>query len=267
MVTLIEWGMTGLLGLVVGSFVNVLIVRLPRMIEREYEAGLDDAPAYNLATPASHCPVCQTPLSWRDKWPVLSFVGLRGRCRHCGVAISWQYPAVELLTALWFVAMVGVYGPGVTAGCWAVWGAALLALACIDARTCYLPDAITQPLCWAGLLAASLGWIGVDLSSAVWGAVAGYLMLWSVALAFKWLRGMDGMGAGDFKLLAALGAWLGWQSLSVLVLVACVLGIAQGLLRPRAEREAQPHFPFGPSLCLAGVLVWGWGRGQPLGLF
>jgi leader peptidase (prepilin peptidase)/N-methyltransferase len=265
MATLIDWGMAGLLGLAIGSFLNVVIARLPRMIEREFESGAD-ATAFNLSTPASHCPACLTPLTWRDKWPVLSFVWLRGRCRHCGAAISWLYPAVEVLTALWFVAMVGLYGMGVTAWCWSAWGAGLIALACIDARTHYLPDAITQPLCWAGLLAASLGWIGVDLNSAVWGAVAGYLMLWSVAWVFRRLRGVEGMGAGDFKLLAALGAWLGWQSLSVLVLVASVLGIAQGLLRPRALREAQPYFPFGPSLCLAGVLVLIWGRGQPVGL-
>ncbi len=263
MLTPIEWGLTGLLGLVVGSFLNVVIARLPRMIEREFDSQADVA-AFNLSTPASHCPACLTPLTWRDKWPLLSFLWLRGRCRHCGAAISWQYPAVELLTALWFVGMAWVYGVSLTAACWSFWGAALIALACIDARTYYLPDAITQPLCWAGLMAASLGWIGVDLTSALWGAVLGYLMLWSVAGVFRLLRGIEGMGGGDFKLLAALGAWFGWQSISVLVLVACVLGMGHGLLRSRAQRLAQPHFPFGPSLCLAAVLLWVWGRGQPV---
>ena len=143
-------------------------------------------------------------------------------------------------------------------------GAALIALAFIDARTQYLPDILTQPLCWAGLLASSLGWLSVDLQSAVWGAVIGYGLLWAVALAYRLLKGVEGMGAGDFKLLAALGAWLGWQNISMLVLLASVMGIAHGLLRPRARRELSPHFPFGPSLCLAAVVILFWGHGQPV---
>ena len=261
---LIAGGMAALLGLVVGSFLNVVIMRLPRMIEHEMDADPSEPPAFNLAQPASHCPACLTPLTWRDKWPLLSYVWLRGHCRHCGAAISWQYPLVEACTALWFVAMTYFFGPTGTAVCWGLWGAALLALACIDARTHYLPDDITLPLCWVGLVAASLGYIAVDLHSALWGAVGGYVLFWGVAQVFRRLRGIDGMGAGDFKLLAALGAWLGWQNLSLLVLLASVLGIAHGLWRPRAERAAAPHFPFGPSLCLAAAVVLIWGRGQPV---
>lgn len=256
----IEWGWAGLLGLIVGSFLNVVIVRLPRMLEQDGHSS-EDAP-FNLALPASHCQACLTPLTWRDNWPLLSFVMLRGRCRHCGAGLSWQYPVVEAMTAIWFAAMVAWWGNIPTAWCWSLWGAALIALAFIDARTQYLPDIITQPLCWAGLLAASLGWLAADLQSALWGAVIGYLMLWSVAEVYRLLKGMQGMGAGDFKLLAALGAWLGWQNLSMLVLMASVMGIAHGLMRPRAQREQSPHFPFGPSLCLAGGLVFLWGRGQ-----
>jgi leader peptidase (prepilin peptidase)/N-methyltransferase len=258
----IEWGLVGVLGLVIGSFLNVVIVRLPRMLERDPRQA--DEPAYNLAQPASHCPACLTPLAWRDKWPLVSFMVLRGRCRHCGVGLSWQYPMVEAMTALWFALMAAWFGNTPTAWCWAFWGATLIALAFIDARTQYLPDALTQPLCWAGLMASSLGWLSVDLQSALWGAVLGYGLLWAVALIYRLLKGIEGMGAGDFKLLAALGAWLGWQNLSMLVLLASVMGIAQGLARPKKQREESPHFPFGPSLCLAGVLILMVGRGQPV---
>ena len=264
MTTWIEWGMAGLLGLLVGSFLNVVIVRLPRMIEREWQSDPTDGPVFNLARPASHCTVCLTPLSWRDKWPLLSHVLLRGRCRYCGTALSWQYPWVEALSAVWFMAMVAWFGVSPAAACWSAWGAVLIALSFIDARTQYLPDGLTQPLCWAGLMAASLGWIAVDVQSALWGAVMGHLLLWSLAHAYKWLKGTEGMGGGDAKLLAALGAWLGWQNISVLVLLASVLGLVHGLSRPRTLREQSPHFPFGPSLCLAAALLLGWGRGEPV---
>ena len=156
------------------------------------------------------------------------------------------------------------WGLSVTALCWAGFGSALLVLSFIDAKHQWLPDDITLPLCWAGLLAAGAGLIAVDLWSAVLGASVGYVLLWGVAQAYWLIKKQQGMGQGDFKLLAALGAWLGWQSISMLVLMASILGIAHGLLRPRSVRLASPHFPFGPSLCLAATLLVMGGRGQPV---
>ncbi len=266
------------LGLLVGSFLNVVISRLPRMLERQWRedslvflatdsatpSASDDGDTarFDLAHPASHCPQCQSPIFWQDKLPILSFVFLRGRCRQCGQAISLRYPLVEALTAVWFATAAWLWGSDITALCWALWGAVLIALAFIDAEHQLLPDNLTLPLCWAGLLASTLGWIAVDPISALWGAALGYLLLWMVAQVYLRLRGQVGMGQGDFKLLAALGAWLGWQNLSMLLLLACVMGICHGLLRPRAHRLASPHFAFGPSLCLAAVVVLWVGRGQ-----
>jgi leader peptidase (prepilin peptidase) / N-methyltransferase len=267
------------LGLLVGSFLNVVISRLPRMLARQWReeslaflasdpsplAGPGEAEdRLNLSQPASHCPQCRHPIRWRDNLPLLSFGALRGRCRHCDHAISWRYPLVEALTGAWFACAALVWGGNITAFCWALWGAALIALAFIDAEHQLLPDNLTLPLCWLGLLASTLGWIAVDPVSAVWGAAVGYLLLWGVAQAYERLRGQVGMGQGDFKLLAALGAWLGWQNLSLLLLLACALGIAHGLLRPREQRQASAHFAFGPSLCLAALVVVLWGRGQPV---
>ena len=264
------------LGLIVGSFVNVVIARLPRMLERRWREddpdassaighdGSTDARPLDLARPPSHCPQCLAPIRWYDNLPVLSFLMLRGRCRDCGQAIPWRYPVVEAMTGLWFALCVAVWGLSLTSVCWAAWGAVLMALAFIDAAHQLLPDDLTLPLCWAGLLASTLGWIAVDPISAVWGAAIGFLLLWGVAWVYAQLRGLEGMGQGDFKLLAALGAWLGWQNLSLLLLIACVLGIAHGLWRPREQRVASPHFAFGPSLALAAVTVALWGRGHPV---
>ncbi len=263
------------LGLVVGSFLNVVIDRLPRMMERRWreecqalvepQATLTQ-PRFDLAHPASHCPHCLAPIRWHDNIPLWGFVYLRGRCRDCGQPIPWRVLWVEALTGLWFVFSVWNWGFDLAALCWALWGSALIALAFIDAQEQCLPDDLTLPLCWAGMLASTLGWIAVDPVSAIWGAAIGYLLLWGVAQAYERARGQVGMGQGDFKLLAALGAWLGWQNLSLLLLIACVLGIAHGLMRPRAQRLASPHFAFGPSLCLAGFALAGWGRGQPVWL-
>jgi leader peptidase (prepilin peptidase)/N-methyltransferase len=270
------------LGLIIGSFVNVVIVRLPLMLERQWREDslaflaqdaatpqADDPVGcgrFDLTQPASHCPHCQTPLSWPNKFPLLSFLALGGRCRHCGQAISWRYPLVEALTGVWFALTAWLWGPDLTALCWALWGAVLIALAFIDAEHQLLPDSLTLPLCWAGLLASTQGWIAVDPVSALWGAASGYLLVWFVGQAYLRLRGQIGMGQGDYKLLAALGAWLGWQNLSLLLLLACVLGICHGLMRPRSERQASPHFAFGPSLCLAAAAVLLLGRGQAVPL-
>ena len=256
--------LAALLGLVLGSFVNVVIHRLPLMLEREWQAELEShetpSPPFNLAVPASHCPHCQHPLRWFDNLPLLSFVWLRGRCRHCQAAIAWQYPAVELATAAIFVWSFGRHGLSASALAWAGLATTLLALAVIDARTTLLPDALTQPLTWAGLMAASLGWSDVLLPEALWGAVAGYVFLWSVYWLFRLSTGREGMGQGDFKLMAALGAWFGWQALIALLLMASLTGLAHGLwLRVSQRLPTDGYIPFGPFLAGAGgvLMVWG----------
>jgi leader peptidase (prepilin peptidase)/N-methyltransferase len=191
---------------------------------------------------------------------VLSFVLLRGRCRHCQAPISWQYPAVELATAALFAWQFSRYGLSAQALVWAGFSCALLALAVIDARTTLLPDALTQPLTWAGLLAAGLGYSGVGLPDALWGAVGGYLFLWLVYWAFRLVTGKEGMGQGDFKLLAALGAWFGWQALLALILIASLSSLVIGLgLLWRRRLNADGRIPFGPFLALAGLVLMLWG--------
>jgi leader peptidase (prepilin peptidase) / N-methyltransferase len=266
------WIGVALLGLVVGSFLNVVIHRLPRMLEAQWaqapqEQAPDSHPAllppaqpYNLAVPGSHCPHCGHVLSWTEKMPVVSYLVLKGRCRQCHAPIGWRYPAMELLTAGLFAWSFSRYGLSATALAWAGFAAALVTLAAIDADTTLLPDAISQPLVWSGLLAASLGLSHVGLSVALWGAVAGYLFLWSVYWLFKWVTGKEGMGQGDFKLLAALGAWLGWPALLSLVLIASLTGVAGGLwLRLRQRMPEDGYIPFGPFLALAGLWVMAFG--------
>lgn len=263
------WTLIGLFGLVVGSFLNVVIHRLPQMLEAQWAAEArahagheppDGGAAYNLAVPGSHCPHCHAALRWSDNIPVLSYLWLRGRCRTCQSPIGWRYPAVELLTCALFVWSFAVHGVGASALAWAGFASALLALAAIDADTQLLPDAITQPLVWAGLLAAAWQLSGQSLPDALWGAVAGYLFLWAVYWLFKLLTGKEGMGQGDFKLLAALGAWLGWPALISLVLIASLSGVAGGLfLRARGQLGEDGYIPFGPFLAFAGWWVMTWG--------
>lgn len=270
------WVVSAVLGLIVGSFLNVVIHRLPRMLERRWAAecaalqapaadgiGGAAAPAparYDLLAPRSHCPACHTPIRWHHNIPVLSWLVLRGRCAACAAPIPWRYPLVEALTGLAFALVFARHGAGAATVAW--WGfmAAVLALAFIDWDTTLLPDDITLPLVWAGLIAAATGLSGVALPDALWGAVAGYLSLWSVYWAFKLLTGKEGMGYGDFKLLAALGAWLGWSALIPLVLVASALGAVVGLVMKasNALREGR-YVPFGPFLAFGGLLVWGLG--------
>ena len=261
---LIPIALAALLGLAVGSFLNVLIHRLPLMLERDWQADHESTgeaqAAFNIAVPASHCPHCLHPLHWHDNIPVLSYLALRGRCRHCSASISWQYPAVELATAGLFVWSLTQHGLGATAVAWAGFAATLLALAVIDARTTLLPDALTQPLTWAGLMAAFWGCSGVSLPDALWGAAGGYLFLWSVYWLFRLLTGQEGMGQGDFKLLAALGAWFGWQALIALVMIASLSGLGVGLwLKWRQRLPAGGYIPFGPFLALAGAVLMIWG--------
>ena len=266
-----HWLLAGLLGLAIGSFLNVVIHRLPRMLEAQWAAEVHDheeaqadaqaatAP-YNLATPGSQCPHCAYRLRWSDNIPVLSYLWLRGQCRQCHHPIGWRYPVVELLTSALFIWSVAAHGVTAQALAWAGFAAALVALAAIDADTTLLPDAITQPLVWAGLLAASLQWSGQSLTDALWGAVVGYLFLWSVYWLFKLLTGKEGMGQGDFKLLAAMGAWLGWPALVSLVLIASITGVAGGLiLRMRGKLDEAGYIPFGPFLAFAGLWVMVYG--------
>jgi leader peptidase (prepilin peptidase)/N-methyltransferase len=266
-IDMFNWIFVGLMGLAIGSFLNVVIHRLPRILEAQWASQARDdndtqaahdavSATYNLATPSSRCPNCGYVLRWKDNIPVLSYLWLRGQCRQCHKPIGWRYPAVELLTATLFIWSVATHGVNAQALAWAGFAAALVALAAIDADTTLLPDAITQPLVWTGLLAASLQWSGQSLTDALWGAVIGYLFLWSVYWLFKLLTGKEGMGQGDFKLLAAMGAWLGWPALLSLVLIASLTGVAGSLvLRMRGKLHEAGYIPFGPFLAFAGLWV------------
>jgi leader peptidase (prepilin peptidase) / N-methyltransferase len=255
-----------LLGLVVGSFLNVVIHRLPRMMEREWRAQCaelegKEPPAegrYNLLVPRSHCPACQAPVRARDNVPVLSWLLLRGRCAACGARISARYPLVEALTATLSAAVAWKFGFGWAAGLGLVFTWMLIALTFIDADTTLLPDDLTLPLLWLGLLANLLGvFAPVTLQDAVIGAMAGYLALWSIYWLFKLLTGKEGMGYGDFKLLAALGAWMGWKALLPIVLLSSVVGAVVGIaLIVLARRGREVPIPFGPYLATAGLIVF-----------
>jgi leader peptidase (prepilin peptidase)/N-methyltransferase len=251
------------LGLLVGSFLNVVILRLPRRLEWQWKVEarelLEMPEAYEPAPPgivveSSHCPHCGHKLAAWENVPLLSFIALRGKCRACGARISWQYPLVELLVGLLFAACVWRFGVGLAGGLALCFTAALVALAGIDLRTTLLPDAITLPLLWLGLL-ASLVTVFVDPVQALLGAAFGYLSLWSVYWVFKLVTGKEGMGAGDFKLLAALGAWCGATSLLGILLVSSAVGAVVGgawLLLRGKDRSTQ--IPFGPYLAIAGWL-------------
>ena len=252
----------GLLGLLIGSFLNVVIHRLPRMLERQWAAEcaeLAGQPAaggepFNLTVPRSRCPHCGHGIRWHENIPVLSYLLLRGRCSHCHGAIGLRYPAVELLTGALFYACAWRWGASPSALAWSAFSAMLLALALIDWDTTLLPDDLTLPLLWLGLLAAAVHWIATDLNSAFWGAVAGYGSLWAVYWLFKLVTGKEGMGYGDFKLFAALGAWLGWQALVPLILLASVLGAVVGIaMKFTSGLRAGGYVPFGPFLAFAGL--------------
>jgi len=252
-----------LLGVCVGSFLNVVVHRLPQMMERAWKLegaemlGLPapDLAPLSLSKPASRCPHCGHQIRWFENIPLLSWLALRGRCSACKSPISARYPLVELTTALLFAAVAWRFPAQAAGFAWCGFVAALVALALIDWDTTLLPDSITLPLIWSGLIAAAVGWT-IPLPTAVWGAVAGYLALWSVFWLFKLATGKDGMGAGDFKLLAALGAWLGWQMLLPIVLAASLLGavIGIGMKVSGALREGR-YVPFGPFLAGAGLVV------------
>lgn len=277
---LADAALIGLLGLLIGSFLNVVIHRLPRMMERQWaaecaqyaqDAGLaaDDSAAtqtqepFNLVTPRSRCPSCGHEVRWYENIPVLSYIGLRGRCSGCGTRISLRYPLVELATAALFYACAVRWGWSFATLAWCGFSAALVALTLIDWDTTLLPDDITLPLLWAGLLAAVAGWTAVPLADAVMGAAAGYLSLWLVYWGFKLATGKEGMGYGDFKLFAALGAWFGWQALVPIILMASVIGAIVGIgMKIASNLREGKYVPFGPFLAGGGLAAMLWGPGR-----
>jgi len=265
--------MLGLLGLCIGSFLNVVIHRLPQILERGWKLDsaemlgvkIDEPPALTLSSPASRCPACGHKIAWHENIPLLSWLRLGGRCSACRTRISARYPLVELLTAVLFAASAWRFGDQPTTLLWCGFVATLVALAGIDWDTTLLPDNLTLPLLWAGLVAAGLGWT-IPLKSALWGAVAGYLSLWTVYWIFKKATGKEGMGYGDFKLLAALGAWLGVAMVLPIVLGASVLGAVVGIVMKAsgALREGR-YVPFGPFLAGSAIVVMFAGPQRVLG--
>lgn len=267
---------TLVLGLLVGSFLNVVIYRLPKMMERDWQNQCRDFLAndgdiaslpnnnakqepFNLMVPASRCPHCGHKIKPWENVPIISYIFLRGKCANCKTGISPRYPIIELVTGLLSVAViyyVGVNWSGLAA---LIFTWSLIALTMIDLDTYLLPDDITLPLLWLGLIANSFGAF-TDLPSALWGAIAGYLALWSVYKLFKLLTGKEGMGYGDFKLLAALGAWMGWQMLPQIILLSSLVGavIGIGMIVIRGRDKNIP-IPFGPYLAIAGWIAFIWG--------
>jgi leader peptidase (prepilin peptidase)/N-methyltransferase len=262
------YAVAGLFGLAVGSFLNVVIHRLPRMMEREWRrdcrALLELDPdttqheRYDLIRPGSRCPHCGHAIRPLENIPVLSWLALRGRCSACRGRISFRYPLVELASAILTTVVVWRFGPGLQAVAALALTWSLIALTGIDLDCQLLPDDLTLPLLWLGLI-CNLFALFTDLHSAVIGAVAGYLLLWSIYILFKALTGKEGMGYGDFKLLAMLGAWAGWQMLPLIIILSSVAGsIVAAVLLVRGHERSQP-IPFGPYLAAAGwiALLWG----------
>ena len=257
-----EASIAGILGLLIGSFLNVVVHRLPKMMERQWAAECaeltgtpvkEEAP-FNLMVPRSRCPHCGHAISWYQNIPVVSFALLGGRCASCKAAISARYPAVEMATGALFFFCIWQWGATPTGMAWSVFSAILLTLALIDWDTTLLPDDLTLPLLWLGLLAAAMQWTPISLLTSFWGAVAGYLSLWSVFWAFKLATGKDGMGYGDFKLFAALGAWFGWPALIPMILIASVIGAIVGIaMKFSTGLREGGYVPFGPFLAGAGL--------------
>ena len=268
----------GVLGLLVGSFLNVVIYRLPMMMERDFRveatsilngeaAARKEAEAqgrFNLMVPRSRCPKCKTKITALQNIPIISWLVLRGKCANCKISVSARYPVIEavtgMLTAL-IIFKLGANWAGI-GGMLLLWS--LVALTMIDYDTQLLPDQITLPLVWAGIVFSVMPHSGVfpatDLQSSVFGAIAGYLTLWSIYWGFKLVTGKEGMGYGDFKLLAALGAWLGWQLLPVIILLSAVVGAVTGIaMILLAGHKRETPIPFGPYLAGAGILAMLWG--------
>jgi len=263
---------TFILGLLIGSFLNVVIHRLPKMMEAEWReqceellcttASTEEKPAreaFNLIVPRSRCPHCGQGIKAHENIPVISYLFLRGKCSACKAPISLRYPAVELVTGLLSLAVICVFGATITGLTALVLTWCLIALTMIDFDTQLLPDSITLPLVWLGLIVNYFG-LFTTLEAALWGAVAGYLFLWSIYWLFKLLTGKEGMGYGDFKLLSALGAWFGWAYLPQIILLSACVGALVGIALMFIKRRGKDiPIPFGPYLAAAGwiALIWG----------
>ncbi len=253
----------GVFGALIGSFLNVVIYRLPLMMERAWDDELslaqDKEPAererFNLITPRSRCGRCGHLITALENIPIVSWLALRGKCSACGTRISARYPLVELITALLFLACAWTFGPTLQTVAAMLFCAVLVALTGIDLDTQLLPDQLTLPLLWIGLLLNVFG-LFARLPDAVIGAAAGYLTLWSVYWLFKLITGREGMGYGDFKLLAALGAWFGWQALPMLLLVSSVVGAVVGIAILVVQKKGRnTAIAFGPYLAMAGLIT------------
>jgi leader peptidase (prepilin peptidase)/N-methyltransferase len=258
-----------IVSLCVGSFLNVVIYRLPKMMEQSWQQEYQEyfhpdqspkaSPVFNLATPRSRCPHCNTQLSALDNIPLFSWLFLRGKCRYCQAAISPRYPAVELLTAVLSTVVISCTGATALGALMVVVTWSLVALTFIDVDKMLLPDQITLPLLWLILAAAALG-IGVSAQQAIIGAACGYLSLWSVYWGFKLLTGKEGMGYGDFKLMAIFGALLGWQLLPLVILLSSLVGAVIGSVMLALQKKQQgTAIPFGPYIAAAGWIAMLWG--------
>ena len=255
------------IGLVAGSFLNVIIFRLPKMMEREWDQQCSELrgetikplPTLNLVTPRSECPHCKHKITALESIPIISYLALRGRCSQCNISISLRYPIMEALTGIMsgFIAWHFGYGFITVAALIFVWS--MIALAFIDLDTQLLPDEITLPLLWIGLL-INLGNGFTDISSAVIGAASGYIFLWLIYWCFKIATGKEGMGYGDFKLLAVIGAWFGWKMLPLVILLSSLAGAVIGIgLIIVAKNKRDAPFPFGPYLVGGGLVALFWG--------
>jgi len=278
----------GVFGLLVGSFLNVVIHRKPIIMMREWlldtggmlgegevwqqvfarpqpaeitKAGqaidkhLEGLSHLGLATPRSRCGACGHQIRWYENLPLVSWVALRAKCSACKAPISVRYPLVEASTGALFALAAWKFGPTPAALAWCVALALLVSMSLIDLDTKYLPDDLTYPLLWGGLVVAALGWT-IPLSTAVWGAVAGYVPLWLIATGFAALMKRPGMGGGDLKLLAALGAWLGWQAILPIILISSIVGLAVNLPRMvLGKHDRHQQYPFGPFLAGGGLIV------------
>ena len=257
----VQAGIVGFLGLLVGSFLNVVIYRLPKMMEQQWAVEvaefkgetLPDAAIFNLMLPRSKCPKCAYQIQWYENIPVLSYIFVCGKCSACKTSISLRYPTIELVTGALFFYCIWRWGLTPIGLAWCGFSAVLLSLSMIDWDTTLLPDDMTLPLLWAGLLLAALKITNVSLESAIWGAAIGYFSLWLIYWIFKLVTGKEGMGYGDFKLFAALGAWFGWQGLIPIILMASVVGAVVGIaLKFSSNLREGGYIPFGPFLGLAG---------------
>jgi len=260
---------TGILGVMVGSFLNVVIYRLPIMLKREWEKDCHEYlkqtiptkyAVFNLSIPSSHCPICAAPVLWWQNIPIISYILLRGKCANCKATIHWRYPAIELLSCLTSLLVASHFGISLQALAVLILTWMLIAATFIDLDHQLLPDNITLPLVWLGLL-LNTNYLFTTPENAIIGAASGYLILWLIAYLFKLIRKIDGMGYGDFKLLAVFGAWLGWQILPLILFTASLIGsiIGISLMLNKNYRFTKP-IAFGPYLAITGWLAFFWGQ-------